>query len=289
MKKIEKMMKFVWNEFIYGGHLVALDASGIFCLTAIIFNQKFNIVFFILAYAMFQIIYSYNHYEEFEKDILTNPKRTQYLQKYKKYFLIIFGFYCIFFFLCLFYINSLIITLLSLFIISGGLLYTIFLKNLSKKIIGFKNFYVAFFWALLVILAGFFYNLDFNLFLLIVFYFVLLRAIINTTFFDIKDIESDKKEKLKTIPVIFGKNKTLNYLHIVNIFSFLPIIIGVYINILPLFCLGLLVFYFYSFYYLQKAKNENINIRNLSYIIVDGEFLFFPIVLFLSKFIFELW
>lgn len=283
MNKIEKMIKFVWDEFIYGGHLLSLGASGILCSTAIIFNQKFSIVFFMLGYVISQLVYLYDHKKDSKKDLLTNPERGEYFIKFKKYFLILFLFYFFLFIFCLIYLNNLVVALFTLFIMLGGLLFNVYSKNLTKKIIGFKNFYISFFWASLVILAGFYYNLDFNLSLLLLFSFIFFRFILSTIFFDIKDIESDKKQNLKTIPVIFGKNKTLSYLHIINIFSFFPIIIGVYFNIFPFFVLSLILFYFYSFYYLEKTKNININIRNLSYIIVDGEYLIWIFVLFFSK------
>ena len=284
---IKKILKFVWDEFIYGGHLLSLGVSGIFCFSAIILNQKISISFLMLGYLISQIIYFYNHLEGVKKNFLTNLERTQHIQKFKNYFLIFFGLYWLLFFSCLIYINNLDIAFLSLFIIIGGLLYTIFFKNLSKKIIEFKTFYVTFFWALLIVLSGFYYNVFFGLPLLLLFSFVFLRILTNAIFYNIKDIEFDKKEKLKTIPILFGKDKTLNFLHIINIFSFLPIIIGVYINLLPLFSLSILFFYFYSFYYLQKAKNEKIDVYNLSYIIADGEYLLWPIVLFLGKFIID--
>ena len=288
MPQIKKSIKFLWDEFVYGGHLPSLGISGILCFSTIILNQKISIPLLILGYLISQIVYFYNHFKELKKDILTNLKRTEHLQKYKKYFSIIFLLYWVLLFVCLIYINNLWVTLLSLFIATGGLLYTIFFKNLSKKIIGFKNFYVSLFFALLIILIGFYYNIPFRLPLSLLLSFVFLKLLVNTIFFDIKDIESDKKDNLKTLPVLISKNKTLNFLHIINILSFAPIVIGVCLNLFPLYSLSILIFYFYSFYYLEKAKNQKINIRHLSYIMADGECLLWPLVLLLSKFIINL-
>jgi 4-hydroxybenzoate polyprenyltransferase len=279
-----KIINSLWEEFIFGGHLLSLGASGILCFSAIILNQKISIALLILGYLITKIIYFYNHFKELKKDILTNFKRAKHLQKSKKT-LAIFVFHWFLFFLLLIYINNLAVALLSLFIVSGGLLYTVFFKNLSKKIIEFKSFYVSSFWALLIILTGFYYNIPFSLLLFLLFSFVFLKMLVNTIFCNIKDIESDKKENLKTIPILFGKQKTLNFLHIVNALSFIPVIIGICINIFPSFSLSILIFYFYSFYYIEKAKKPKINIHNLSYIMADGECLFWPLILLLSKFI----
>ena len=282
---IKKILKPIWEEFVYGGHLLSLGAAGILYSSAIIFNQKVSVPLLIIGYAMTQIVYFYNHYKESKVDFLTNPERVRHIEKFENHFLLFLGFYCLIFIISLIYLNNLKVVLVALAIMFGGFLFTIFFKNLTKKIIGFKSFYVAFFWALLIVLAGFFYNIHFGPSLFFLFSFVFLRWLVNTIFFDIKDIEADEKEKLKTLPVLFGKNKTLNFLHMINVLSFIPIIIGVYINLLPLFSLSLLIFYFYSFYYLERAKDKTIDIRSLSYIMVDGEYLFWPFILFLSKFI----
>ena len=280
---IKKNLKFAWDEFIYGGHLTSLGASSILASVAIIFNQKISISFIILGYLIFQIIYFYNHYKESKKDLLTNLERVKHIEKIKNYILIFFGLYWLLFFLCLIYINNLDVALLSLFIVIGGLLYTIFFKNFTKKIIGFKSFYVSFFWALLIIIGGTYYNISFSFSLFLLFSFIFFYGIFNTIFFDIKDLESDKKEKLKTIPVLLGKKRTLNLLYVLNFFSFAPLIIGVYKNYLPFFILCLIFFCFYRIYYLEKIRKRQINIQYLSYIMVDGECIFWPLLLIIGK------
>jgi 1,4-dihydroxy-2-naphthoate octaprenyltransferase len=118
---------------------------------------------------------------------------------------------------------------------------------------------------------------------------VVLRLFVNTNFFDIKDIDSDRKEGLLTLPIILSKENFLIFLHIANFISFLPIIIGISKQIIPSFSLSLLLLYFYSFYSIEKARRNRINIHFFSYVIVDGEYLFWPFLLFLGKFLTNLW
>ena len=281
---IEKILKPIWNEFVYGGHLSSLGASGILWSSAIIFDKPVSIPLLIIGYVISQIVYGYNHFREAGKDLLTNPERVSYIEKIKKFVPFLLIFYFLLFIVLLIYLKNIKSILVALFILIGGLLFTDIFKDFTKQIIGFKTFYGPFFWAMGVILASSYYGIQDNLLIFFLFLFLFLRDIVNTTFFDIKDIESDKKGGLKTFAVVFGKKKILNYLHFFNAFSFFPIILGVYYNILPSFILLLSLFYFYSFYYLNEAKKENIEkIRKLSYIMVDGEYLFWPIILFLGK------
>jgi len=181
----------------------------------------------------------------------------------------------------MFYTNLKIIIFSIIFLIIG-IFYTQRFKKLTKRVLGFKNLYISASFGLLTILVGLYYAV-FNWSVFFIFLFIFLRIFINTVFCDIKDIESDKDEGLKTFPVIFGKEKTLNLLHILNPLSFLPIIIGVYLNILPGIAIILLIFYFYDLYYLKKSEDKNTNVNNFLYVIPDIEVLLWPIVLILTK------
>jgi len=104
------------------------------------------------------------------------------------------------------------------------------------------------------------------------------------TFFDIKDIESDGARGLKTLPVLLGREKTYKFLNALNIFSFIPLVAGVYLGIIPVFGLSLLGFYFYDLYYLRKAKfADGQSLRKISYTLADAEFILWPLVLLLGR------
>ena len=102
-------------------------------------------------------------------------------------------------------------------------------------------------------------------------------------FCDIKDIDTDKKQKLLTLPLFFGKNRFLIFLHILNIISYLIIGVAIVMQVVPWFALILFIFYLYCSYYIQRARNPKVNIQSLSSVIADGEFLFWPVFLFLGK------
>lgn len=281
---VNKILKRFWNEFIYGGHLLSLGASGIIYTIMLIFNLKASIALLLIMYLMPQIIYSFDHLKGVEKDAKTNPERTKYFQAQKNKNIALIIFYIIALLGVLIYLKNWEIALFVFSINIFGMLYPIFFKNFTKKIPAFKNIFVAFVWAFTPIILIFLYYNFFSLGLLLLFIFIFLRWIINTSFFDIKDMGSDKDIFIKTLPVILGKNKTINFLHIINILSIAPIVIGIWLNILPSFSLGLLTFYFYSFYYLEQAKKDRINISFLSYILADGEYILWPIIILLIKY-----
>lgn len=271
---------------IYGGHLPSLGFAGAVLSIAIIVNVNKDWSLLIIAYLISQVIYNYNHLSEVSEDVRTNPERAKHLQKNKKYSTLLFTIYIFFLILLLITVSNFKFLILVVFLLAVGILYTKFFKSFTKKIIGFKNLYVALTWALGgIFLPLLYYSLSFSLTLFLLFLFIFLRCIVNTVFFDLKDIESDRQSKLLTLPVTLGVHKTLKYLYLVNILSFLPLFIGLLLKIMPFFTFGLIIFYFYSLYYLRKAGDINLkNLRSLSYVIVDGEYIWWPAILFFIKF-----
>jgi len=280
--KFKNFLNIIYQEFIYGGHYIALGVPAIIFTTIILLNQFFSWVLIIIGYLLTFISYRYNYYKELTRDLLTNPGRTRYIIKSLNFSQILSIIYFFILLIILIFFTDAIIILFSLFFLIIGILYTNLFKAVTKKILAFKNLYIGISWALIIYLVAFYYSI-FNWAIFFIFLFVFFRLFLNTVFFDIKDIKTDIKDNIKTIPVVFGKEKSLKFLHILNLLSFVPIVIGVYLGFLAKIALILLVFYLYSCYYLEKAKNKKSDIQKLSYIITDGEYFLWPIILLFGK------
>jgi 4-hydroxybenzoate polyprenyltransferase len=283
--KIQKFLKTIWNEFVYGGHLLSLGAVSIVFTSSILLEVKITWDFLLIVYLGAQSIYLYDRYKGFKKDILTNSERTKHIEKYVKYIPLIIFFFFLIIFLILIYHKNFSALFLGLFLLIMGLLYSVIFKKYTRKIIGFKTFFVSLMWAMLVILLVVYYSLPLNLALFLLFTFVFLRLIINTNFFDIKDIESDKKEGLLTLVNVWGREKLINILKLLSILAIMPIIIGVYLKILPLFSLMLFFTIPYTFYYLKKSQDKKTDTAFLYNVIVDGEFILWSFFILLGKFL----
>lgn len=279
-----KYSSILQNEFIYSGHFGALGAPAIIISVSIILKINLDLPILFISYLVPLIVYSYDYYKDLYKDIKTNEERSVYWQGQAKRYPIVLGVYiALLISLIISFSNqNLLIFILAIFFC--GFLYTILFKGLTKRIPGFKNIYTSLIWAL----AGsffllFHYSLKLDISFIILFILIFLRFIINVTFFDIKDLESDREEGLKTLPVTLGKEHTLKFLQIFNIFSFIPLFVGIYMKEIPLFAFSLILFYFYSFYYMKKAETvTSEELRFISYTMVDGEFMLWPILLLIA-------
>jgi 4-hydroxybenzoate polyprenyltransferase len=280
---INKLSSILWAEFLHGAHLISLGALGIVLTIIILFNLTIDVTPLIIAYLIFQIIYTYNYFREIKFDITTNPERVSHIND-RRLWIKVAPFVYLFLLLILLITSNTSLMILSCFMVIGGILYTEYFKRLP--ILGFKNYYTSFFWALSVFIVPFYYSINVLPFIYIVI-FIFIRGLVNTIFFDIKDIVSDGERGLKTFPVFLGKKRTLNTLHILNLLSCIPILIGVFNNSLPTIALGLCLTILNGIYYLSKAKEvEDKKLRILSSILVDGEYMLWPLVILIIKLLF---
>lgn len=280
---IKKIFAFAKNEFIYGGHLLSLGAASIVFTSAVLLDTRITWDFLLVAYLIFYVIYAYNKLRELGIDLITNPKRTEHIEKYTKYSLVGLLIAVVVTVFILARYGNFFSMLFGITILVGGVLYTECFKKFTKNIVGFKSFYVSFIWAALVPFLALYYNLQFSISLFLMFLFVFLRLMVNTIFFDIKDIESDNSRHLKTVPIIMGEKGVLNFLQILNLLSFVPLVVGVHYKIIPEISLVLLIFSLYSFFYLYLVRSQKTNIQELSYSVVDGEYILWSLVLILIK------
>ena len=282
------LLRNIKNEFIYGGYLTSLGCPAFVLSVAILLNSTIDLPVLLISYLTPLIVYSFNYYGELEKDMASNPERAVHLSKKVRLYPLILGVYVLLLALLLVFFANYIMMTFVLILLFCGIFYTILFKDLTKQVPGFKGVYIASVWALAgAFFFNFHYSLSWDFFSVLMFLFIFLRGIINVTFFDIKDLASDGAQGLKTLPVILGRDMTLKFLHVVNVFAFIPLLAGVYLGLIPAFALALVVFYFYDYYYLRKAAVINSKgLRMISYTLADAEFILWPLVLIIGRALF---
>jgi hypothetical protein len=106
-------------------------------------------------------------------------------------------------------------------------------------------------------------------------------VLINTVFLDLKDIRSDAREGLKTIPVVLGWDGTIRCLYLLSLISMAAVLGGILTGGMPGIALVLLVFTAYEFHYLGRAEalGES-SMTYTNYVVADYEFMTWPLVVF---------
>lgn len=282
---IRKQIATFAIKFVYDRHLPAIVVSGVILIVVLLLNLQIDPIVLIMPYLITQVVYTYNHFRELQFDQDSNPERVKYMQG-RNVWRILIGYGALLFILLL--LTNVQTFLFVSLIIVGGIFYTeYFKKSFTRYILGFKNFYTSLFIAMIIFLVPLFYEIKVTLFYVYFFLFIFLRFFFNTVFFDIKDIDSDRERKLKTFPVVFGKGRTIYLLHFINIAAFFPILLGVYCGNVPMEALVLMVSIFYGLYYLIHAfRVKGKDLRMLSYVVADAEFILSTALILIVKVIF---
>jgi 4-hydroxybenzoate polyprenyltransferase len=121
----------------------------------------------------------------------------------------------------------------------GMLTRGLFRYRRLKDIPGFKAFYTAFFWGLLMIYADCFVAGNRPSLVPFFFGYMFLSFFLNTVYCDFKDLERDRFEGVATLPLMLGVANTLRLLHLVNAAAFVWLIAFAAAGWIPAWTTGL--------------------------------------------------
>ena len=160
-----------------------------------------------------------------------------------------------------------------------GFAYCLIFKQFTKKIVGFKAFFVPASYILLLVIFLCYQAVPLQLSTILLMAFVYLRIFAAEVFYDLKDVEDDKSNNLLTFAVVFNRDHFFSFITVLNIISTLPIIVGVAIGVLSPFVLSLILITIYYSWYVAMAKKVK-DISFFSYVFCEGEYLLWlPLVL----------
>jgi 4-hydroxybenzoate polyprenyltransferase len=267
-----------WNEFVHAGHFLALGDALTLTALGIVAGIPVTWTFPVIVYLCVFAGNLHDRWADADNDAQGNPIRQKVMAKYfRAYWLITIVSLGIVIFLLLRFANIGVLVF-AVVVFAIAILYTTALKPLTKHVVGFKSYVVALFYSLMVPLMATYYAKPINLAVFLVFAFYFVRIFISNVACDIKDTESDGEQGLKTFVVFYGSEKAGRILQVANLLSAIPIALGVYLGVLPMFSLALLLTIPYAFFYLKP--NPAVENEVMVQLVIDAEFAFWlPLVL----------
>jgi len=281
--EINKKMKSIWDEFIYGGHLLSFGLMCMVLLSAILLDVKISFEFLAVIYLLTLGPCLFGRYVDLRSDALTNPERSRYLSKKANRIPYMIAICIVVIVSILTYGHKPMMVLFGIGLILLSFFYDLFLKGITKKIIGFKNIFVGLLFSLLIVMMGLYYDIQFNLSFLLVFIFIFIMTAMGAAFSDIKDIKSDKEEGLKTLAIVLGHKRLIDYLLLTILLSLMPIFIGVYIGLLPVYALMLTLVLPYNMFLFNESFRENKNSDFLYAVLFDSQLILWLVFILAGK------
>lgn len=264
-------------------------SAGLACIvimTAVILSIKITWDFVVVIYLLSLAPCLFGRYYDLKEDAETNPERSKYLRnKAKKIPYVIILITLIMLSIMIYYGRYLMI-IFAVVLVLASFLYDVFLKKLTRVIIGFKNIYIGCIFTSLIFMMAICYNYKISLAFILVAIYVFIMSVMGAAFCDIKDLEGDKKEELKTYAVVFGPKKLIKYLCASIIAALIPIVFGVYYKIIPSFALMLCLVLPYNIFLFLESKKEKVNADFLYGAAFDSQLIWWLVFILAGRLIF---
>jgi len=270
LKKIAETAKFFTSNSL----LLALDGPVIVFFGYVLYGIQVNILVLTASFLGVFSIYSLNKVTDTKEDSINRPEQSS--RSTKRYAVL--SIVTMIVSLSLGAIVSIFAFLILLTPTLVGILYSVRVsKSLPrlKEIVGAKSVLVAFSWSLYgAFLPLALQGADWDS-VTLVFTYIFIQVIINTILFDFFDTRGDKDSGIRTIPIVFGPEKTKKMLLLVNTsLAFLIIIFGVdgdFLKVMPALFFGVVYGYFIICRFIKGPIN-----RLSAELMIDGSW--FPLV-----------
>jgi len=282
----------VYREFVLGGHMLAVGTASIAAASAIALGAVSTPFLLVMAYLFSYGAYMMNRSAEIDSDVISHPERTAHLSGRRRYLPVISAAYFLLGYLLAITVN-LVFFLALLLPLALSLLYSVGSKRLVrvmgatklKEKLLLKNVAISFGWSLIPLLVGL-YFLKFELVLALFSFFIFLRLMVNTLIFDIRDVEGDKEQGIRTVPAVYGVGTTYRLMGALDLAGLAYVSILVAMKIFPGFMAILLVLPIYSLGYSALARQPGANLSYICDVVVDGEYLAWGPLMYIGAAIF---
>lgn len=245
-----------------------------FMLYGIDINSDMLLSSFLLTFT----VYSLDKITNIKEDSLCLQERAGFIGRHKNILTFLTGAsYIVTLFLS--YMRNHAALFAVLFPLLIGLVYSIKIFDFRlKDITGIKNTVVALSWAVVGTFFPLAVTFNNSILIFIVFYFIFIKLFINTTLFDVRDIEGDSMNGVRTIPVYLGLKNTRKSLLILNSTLIFWLIFlwfrGIFKRFLPVLLLAII----YGYWYILHFCRDDIKIGKSLDLLVDGEWILIVII-----------
>jgi 4-hydroxybenzoate polyprenyltransferase len=278
----------LYKELVYGGHLLAFGTASIAATAALVLGRTPTWDLLLMAYLFSYGAYMVNRSSDFDQDRVSHLDRTAYLEGRRRSLPMIVAVS-----LGVGYVLALLrnLTLFAGLLVPVALAvaYSVGSKRMGRALgmsrlkegLFVKNLTVSFGWSLIPILVGLYY-MQLPLTVIALCPFIFLRLMVNTVFFDVRDVKEDAAYGVRTIPVSLGTDASWKLMDVVDFSSGLYIALLVLSGVLPTFAGLLVVFTPYSFayrYFSRRSTKHEDSLRDLA---ADGEYLLWGFVAYLG-------
>ncbi len=288
MSMLKNAGQFLFDEVVYNGHLQTWGVIALVVLAGQLLGTPLSASLLVAVYALFYLIYLHDRYQGVDLDALGNARRSRHLRKIYRFVpaVLVGGLLALALFLYAF--GNVYALAFAAAIALGGFLYPVYFKKLTKRIPAFKNLYVALVFALMLFFPNVYALVPLGgvaTLALTLAVFVFLRGLTMQFFLDLKDVDGDRAEGLRTLPVLFGAENTAAVIRVMNAGTalLLPALYLAFPSLLPLPALMLVCVAFADAYFLRLVARGNA----AGFLLESAEFVYWPFLVYIGQILFR--
>jgi 4-hydroxybenzoate polyprenyltransferase len=286
LKNIDKIRhagRMVADEFINGGHLVGLSFAFIGLATMLIFDFALRWEVALMIYFVTVAVYGFDHYHDLKNDSVNSNARVKYIKRREHIVPFQLALFITSYMILLLTFGTLSTIILGTCILLLGISYSLYFKRFTKTIVGFKNIYVASTVSLGILFTTAFYNMSIPVEIMFFIGYIGISVFLNCSFCDIKDMESDNKQGLKTLPLLLGKQRFFRFLIIMNSLSLSVLGLLVYFQFIPFYFISLVGVNILWFIFIHFGIMSDVDYHRFSSKLLDSMEIYLFIFLFAGK------
>ena len=283
INKLFSQIKLFLSFLILNSLFISLVCFSLTYFSFLMFNTKPDLK---LLFAMFFTmlgVYNLNKLTDKDEDSINLPERADYVTGNEKTLLFTLVISYLIAILLGFSVNIWAVIII-LFPLLAGIIYSVEISPKIprlKDITGMKNIIAALSWTVGIVFLPAIYSYKGVMITILILFFIFINLIVNAVIFDIRDIEGDRKNNIKTIPVVIGRQKTKKMLLIIQS-SLIPwLVISIYCGFFTRYLPVLIFCIIYGYLYIHYFCNTEKIPKYAADLLVDGEWILVAILCFI--------
>jgi len=258
-------------EFLVHSNLfISFSATSVALTTVLLGDLRFESIPLFIVFAVTLFVYSFNRITDMSEDEKNVPRRARFTKRYGRLLLAVGVVLYVAAFALAFYLELPGTPFLVLPVLVGAA-YSV---GRAKTVLLVKNLIVGFAWGAIPLGVGVYYGVLLTPKILFLSGFFFVSLTVAAALFDIKDIEGDRREGIRTVPNVYGPGATRTGAAVVFV-SLVPAVVAAAYFLSSEF-LVLLGFLGYVLAYVPFSTRDR---GSLFYgFVIDGEHVFLAVL-----------
>jgi len=252
------------SAFLHTGVVfIALSAASMAVFFSILFFKIFSLTYFLIIFLLTYAVYGMDRLASLEEDRLSHPERACFLQRNRWGFALS----TVLAFSASFLLAAVTSGWVAVLIPIAPIAVIFYSGNLSQKVLGtrrpqlkkyfiVKDVTIASGWAFLLVVTSVYAGRSIRtgewLFLVP----LLMKLSVMAAVYDFKDIDSDRRTRIRTLPIVVGEDTTKLVLHTLNAVATVMILLLVYFGFLPLLGVVFVPAFVYQFFMIHLVRKD---------------------------------